>query len=121
MAWGSRACFERADSSRPQHRLAARRRGLYAWGDRAAVRAHGQFFEIAAGPRARGATRTFGTAIRSTCMHATVKDLISVGEGEPVGAGIAEHVGGCEECSAALAELSEVRRELRRLPDYEPP
>jgi hypothetical protein len=54
-------------------------------------------------------------------MHATVKDLISVRDGEPVGAGIAEHVGGCEECSAALAELSEVRRELRRLPDYEPP
>ena len=54
-------------------------------------------------------------------MHATVKDLISVRDGEPVGADIAEHVDGCEECSAALAELSEVRRELRRLPDYEPP
>jgi hypothetical protein len=54
-------------------------------------------------------------------MHATVKDLISVRDGEPVGAGVAQHVRGCEECSVALAELSEVRRELRRLPDYEPP
>src|SRR5580658_10743616 len=121
MARGSRACFERADSRRPQHRLAARRRRLYAWGDRAAVRSHSQFFEIAAGPRARAATTTFGTTIRSTYMHVTLKDLISVRDGEPVGADIAEHVPSCEECSAALAKLSEVRRELRRLPDYEPP
>jgi hypothetical protein len=54
-------------------------------------------------------------------MHVTLKDLISVRDGEPVGADIAEHVPSCEECSAALAKLSEVRRELRRLPDYEPP
>lgn len=54
-------------------------------------------------------------------MHVTLKDLISVRDGELVGADIAEHVAGCEECSAALAKLSEVRRQLRRLPDYEPP
>jgi hypothetical protein len=54
-------------------------------------------------------------------MHATVKDLIGVRDGEPVGADIAEHVGGCEECSAGLAELCEVRSGLRRLPDYDPP
>ena len=54
-------------------------------------------------------------------MHATLKDLISVRDGEPVGANVAEHVGGCEQCSAALEELSVVRRELRRLSDYEPP
>ena len=54
-------------------------------------------------------------------MHATLKDLISVRDGEPVRADIAGHVGGCEQCSAALAALSEVRKQLRRLPDYEPP
>lgn len=54
-------------------------------------------------------------------MHATLKDLISVRDGEPVGADIAGHVRGCEECGAVLAALSEVRRELRRLPELEPP
>jgi hypothetical protein len=54
-------------------------------------------------------------------MHPTLKDLIRVRDGEPVGTDVAKHVGGCQQCSAALAELSEVRRELRRLPDYEPP
>jgi hypothetical protein len=44
-----------------------------------------------------------------------------VRDGEPVRADIAGHVGGCEQCSAALAALSEVRKQLRRLPDYEPP
>jgi len=54
-------------------------------------------------------------------MHATFKDLISVRDAEPIGADIVAHVRGCEECGAALAELSEVLRELRRLPAYEPP
>jgi hypothetical protein len=54
-------------------------------------------------------------------MHPTLKDLISVRDGEPADADVAGHVVGCEQCSAALAELSELRRELRWLPDYEPP
>ena len=54
-------------------------------------------------------------------MHASVKDLISARDGEPLGAEAAMHLAVCAECRAALGPLERMRSDLRQLPAFDPP
>jgi hypothetical protein len=54
-------------------------------------------------------------------MHATTEQLLSLRDGQPVGADAAAHVAGCERCRHALHGLEQVRADLRGLPSLDPP
>jgi hypothetical protein len=54
-------------------------------------------------------------------MHATVKNLIGIRDGEPIDADIARHVAECHQCGAELLRLMRLRTDLRRLAAFEPP
>jgi hypothetical protein len=54
-------------------------------------------------------------------MHARIEHLLSLADGEPVGAEVAEHVRHCPICSGELQRLSTMRAGLRALPQLEPP
>lgn len=54
-------------------------------------------------------------------MHATTEQLLSLRDGQPVGADAAAHVAGCERCRYALHGLKQVRADLRDLPLLDPP
>ncbi|MGC3981733.1 MAG: hypothetical protein QM808_10760 [Steroidobacteraceae bacterium] len=53
-------------------------------------------------------------------MHARYQELVSLRDGEPLDAGVVQHVADCMECSAELAKLNDVRAQLQRLPDFTP-
>ncbi|HEX7030283.1 MAG TPA: hypothetical protein VF254_06785 [Gammaproteobacteria bacterium] len=54
-------------------------------------------------------------------MHAEIRQLIAVRDGEPVDAATAEHVRGCERCRRRVAELRQLKSALRDLPGIVPP
>jgi hypothetical protein len=54
-------------------------------------------------------------------MHASVEQLLTLRDGEPVAADAAAHVGQCSACSARLEQLRIRRDRLRALPFFEPP
>lgn len=51
-------------------------------------------------------------------MHATTEQLITLRDGEPIGAEVQSHVCDCSECSSALNALVELRRQLATLPEF---
>jgi len=54
-------------------------------------------------------------------MHARIEHLLSLRDGEPVAASVADHVRQCPICTGELQRLSSVRAELQALPSMEPP
>lgn len=54
-------------------------------------------------------------------MHATTEQLLSLRDGQPVDAGPAAHVAGCERCQRELRGLARMQAGLRRLPALQPP
>jgi hypothetical protein len=54
-------------------------------------------------------------------MHARIEQLLSIRDGDPVDAAIAEHVGRCTICSDQLRGLSLMRERLQSLPQLDPP
>lgn len=54
-------------------------------------------------------------------MHARIEHLLSLRDGEPVAAEVAEHVRQCPICSGELQRLSAVRAQMQALPQLEPP
>ncbi|WP_129646468.1 hypothetical protein [Peristeroidobacter agariperforans] len=54
-------------------------------------------------------------------MHARIKHLLGLRDGEPVAANVAEHVRLCPICAGELQRLSTLREEMRALPQFEPP
>jgi hypothetical protein len=54
-------------------------------------------------------------------MHARIEHLLSLRDGEPVGAEVAEHVRACPICTSELQRLSTIRAEMQALPQFEPP
>ena len=54
-------------------------------------------------------------------MHARIESLLSLRDGEPVAAEVAEHVRQCPLCSNELQRLSAIRAQMQALPQLEPP
>jgi len=54
-------------------------------------------------------------------MHATTEQLLSLRDGQPVDAGPAAHVAGCEQCQRELRGLARLQARLRDLPELQPP
>jgi hypothetical protein len=54
-------------------------------------------------------------------MHATVHQLLSLRDGEPVDADAARHVEHCTSCTSELARLGRVRQRMQSLAPIEPP
>lgn len=54
-------------------------------------------------------------------MHARIDQLLSIRDGEPVDAGIAQHVPACTRCAAELRRLVRQGEALRRLPQHAAP
>jgi hypothetical protein len=54
-------------------------------------------------------------------MHADFQELLSLQDGEPVAAEVAQHVSKCPKCALELGRLQQLAQELRQLPQYEPP
>lgn len=53
--------------------------------------------------------------------HASIDQLLSIRDREPVEAGAASHVSGCERCQRDIADLERRRQDLRELPALEAP
>lgn len=53
-------------------------------------------------------------------MHASTFELLSLRDGEPAAARIADHVASCSQCTAEMARLVTVRERLSRLPQAVP-
>jgi negative regulator of sigma E activity len=54
-------------------------------------------------------------------MHARIEHLLSIRDGEPVAANVAEHVKVCSACSGELRRLQSLRTQMQSLPQFEPP
>lgn len=54
-------------------------------------------------------------------MHARIEHLLSLRDGEPVGAELVAHVRSCPICTGELQRLSALRAEMQALPQFEPP
>jgi hypothetical protein len=54
-------------------------------------------------------------------MHPGIRELLTLRDGTPVAARIAEHARACERCSAEIARLKELGTQLRQLPGVAPP
>lgn len=54
-------------------------------------------------------------------MHAGTEQLLTIRDGRPIDAGIAQHVEDCGECRDRLNDLREMRAALRELPQLKPP
>jgi hypothetical protein len=54
-------------------------------------------------------------------MHPGIRELLTLRDGAPVAAHIAEHAQGCGQCSAEIARLKQLRTQLRQLPGVAPP
>jgi hypothetical protein len=53
-------------------------------------------------------------------MHARIEHLLSLRDGEPVGAELVAHVRSCPICTGELQRLSALRAEMQGLPQFEP-
>jgi hypothetical protein len=53
-------------------------------------------------------------------MHASIEELLSLRDDEPVAAATAAHVGACAHCRSELEQLRHVRSALGSLPRFEP-
>jgi hypothetical protein len=54
-------------------------------------------------------------------MHARIEHLLSLRDGEPVGAELVAHVRSCPICTGELQRLSALRADMQALPQFEPP
>ena len=54
-------------------------------------------------------------------MHARIEHLLSLRDGEPVGAELVAHVRSCPFCTGELQRLSALRAEMQALPQFDPP
>jgi hypothetical protein len=54
-------------------------------------------------------------------MHARIEHLLSLRDGEPVGAELVAHVKSCPICTDELQRLSAIRAEMQALPQFDPP
>lgn len=54
-------------------------------------------------------------------MHASLPELLSLRDAEPIDARVAQHVGVCAQCARELEQLSNVRASLQRLPQLDAP
>jgi hypothetical protein len=54
-------------------------------------------------------------------MHAGFQELLSLRDGAPIGADVAQHVARCAHCRHELGRLTTLKHELRQLPRLEPP
>jgi hypothetical protein len=54
-------------------------------------------------------------------MHASIDNLLSLRDGQPVDAAIAAHVEQCQRCAAELHKLREMQSKLQSLPQLEAP
>jgi hypothetical protein len=54
-------------------------------------------------------------------MHARIEHLLSLRDGEPVGAELVAHVRSCPYCTGELQRLSALRAEMQALPQFDPP
>ncbi|WP_153067138.1 hypothetical protein [Steroidobacter cummioxidans] len=54
-------------------------------------------------------------------MHARIEHLLSLRDGEPVAADVAEHVRACPICAGELQRIEALREEMRALPSFEAP
>jgi hypothetical protein len=54
-------------------------------------------------------------------MHASIHELLSIRDGEPIEAQLLQHVDGCGTCSMELARLQQVRERMRSLEMPQPP
>jgi hypothetical protein len=54
-------------------------------------------------------------------MHATIEQLLSIRDGQPVAEAAAVHAAECEACRRELQRLSVLRAGLRELPELDPP
>lgn len=54
-------------------------------------------------------------------MHAGTEQLLTLRDGGPIDAAIAQHVTGCRLCTEGLAELADTRDKLRQMPQLSPP
>lgn len=54
-------------------------------------------------------------------MHARIEHLLSLRDGEPVGAELVAHVRSCPICTGELQRLSALRAEMQALPQLDPP
>lgn len=54
-------------------------------------------------------------------MHADIRQLIALRDGEPTDAAVAEHVQGCSACRVELAQYRQLKTALRELPDVPSP
>ena len=54
-------------------------------------------------------------------MHASIEQLLSVRDADPIDAQVADHVRQCATCSARLRRLATMRERLQNLPQPEPP
>jgi hypothetical protein len=53
-------------------------------------------------------------------MHARIEHLLSLRDGEPVGAELVAHVKSCPICTGELQRLSALRAEMQALPQFDP-
>lgn len=53
-------------------------------------------------------------------MHARIEHLLSLRDGEPVGAELVAHVRSCPICTGELQRLSALRAEMQALPQFDP-
>ena len=51
-------------------------------------------------------------------MHPRTEHLLSLRDGEPVGADVREHVAGCSRCTSQITEAADLRDHLRALPQF---
>lgn len=54
-------------------------------------------------------------------MHARIDELLSLRDGEPVDAGVAQHAGECQVCAAELTRLRQMQQRLQLLGSLDPP
>jgi hypothetical protein len=54
-------------------------------------------------------------------MHPGIRELLTLRDGAPVAARVAEHVKACQQCGAEIVRLKELRAQLRQLPGFAPP
>lgn len=54
-------------------------------------------------------------------MHADIRELLTLRDGAPVAAHIAEHAKTCGQCRAEIARLREMGAQLRQMPGFAPP
>src|SRR5690606_20128550 len=120
---GARARARAALRHRAGGRLAARRRGLHAPGDRAADAADAELLEIAARARARAPADRAAECGRGerTAMYTRLEDLLTIRDGEPIDASTRARLLADPHCVAEIERLRSVQQALEDLPELAPP